>query len=175
MGHQKTDWLGYWLTPRGLKPWREKLKLSCMWIVLTMPPNFACSLDASTTNTICGGVMTMSSNPWPIIPVWKSMLQYLGHLKCEPHLTKCMLSWQLMLLLLILITTNGSIFTRMHRFSIRCLHHTGWLTSHLHLLQTVWVISNLHSNGEGDAIYCSYPWRISRHAPWCRHSCFYWQ
>jgi hypothetical protein len=53
---KETDWLGYWLTPRGLKPRKKKIDA---WIILATPQNCACSLAASIIIVTSGQVVHM--------------------------------------------------------------------------------------------------------------------
>ena len=60
---KETNWLGYWLTQRGLKPWKRKIQaILHMDRPPPMPPNCACSFGASISTTNCGPVAPKSSN-----------------------------------------------------------------------------------------------------------------
>jgi hypothetical protein len=86
---QETDWLGYWLTPRGLKPWKQKIDA-----ILHM--------DCPRTTTDLRrfiGCVNFYRDMWPswshvLAPLtacsgMKKTRSSIGRLKCKNLSTKC--------------------------------------------------------------------------------------
>ncbi|KAL7478446.1 hypothetical protein ACHAW6_004211 [Cyclotella cf. meneghiniana] len=145
---RKTDWLGYWLTNKISSLGKRKSKSSCTWIVLAMPLNCACSLDASTISTTCGPVALIYSNHSGY------MLQYLGQMKCSKPLIKCVGSWLPMLLGSNQITTKLLTFTQTHLTS-NLMHAFYKKEGHWPTSLASCQSHKLYSNGERNAHYCS--------------------
>ncbi|KAL7476050.1 hypothetical protein ACHAW6_004676, partial [Cyclotella cf. meneghiniana] len=111
---KETNWLGYWLTPQDLKPWKKKTEAFfhmdcplnvtelCMFIGCI---NYYCDMWPSHTHilkpiTDQSGLKNHTSIPWT------DEMQHAFDKMCVLMLP--------MLLLPIQTTTNGSIFTPMH-------------------------------------------------------------
>ncbi len=110
---KETDWLGYWLTPWGLKPWKKKIDAilhmdhPCNAMELHMfigCVNYYCDMWPS-----CAHILKC----WQIDPVWKRKLLWNGQMKCKRRLSKCICLWLPMLLQLTTTNRSGLTYTLM--------------------------------------------------------------
>jgi hypothetical protein len=110
---KETDWLGYWLTLQGLRPWKKKMDA-----ILHMD----CPHNATELHMFISYV-NYYHDMWPSCAhILKPLTDQSGLKKKAPikwtdemqnHLTKCACLWLPMLLQLIRTTINGSTYILM--------------------------------------------------------------
>ncbi len=110
----ETDWLGYWLSPRCLKPWKKKIDT-----ILHMD-----CLCNTTELRMFIGCVNYNHDMWPsCVHILKPLTDqsglkkrahiFNGLMTFNKHLTKCTCLWLSMLLQLIRTTPNGSMYMLM--------------------------------------------------------------
>jgi hypothetical protein len=110
---KETDWLDYWLTSRGLKPWKKKIEailhMDCPCNATELRMFIGCF------NYYCDMWLSRAHILKPLTDQFglKKKVLLNGLMTCNKHSTKCACLWLPMLLQLIRNTTNSSTYILM--------------------------------------------------------------
>eukprot|EP00804_Cyclotella_cryptica_P009471 CCRYP_017760-RA/>CCRYP_017760-RA protein AED:0.51 eAED:0.51 QI:0/-1/0/1/-1/0/1/0/347 len=171
---QETDWLSYWLTPRGLKP--QKKKIGAI-LHMDHPRN-------ATKLRMFIGCVNYYRDMWPSrAHIRKPLTDQSGLKKGAPikWTDKMQQAFDKMRSLMAAnalgaYPDHNERFDNIHRcvrLPVGSLHRTGRKAGCLLLSKAVKITAKLHCNGERNALYCSYPRRVQGNAGRCRHSCLH--
>jgi hypothetical protein len=170
---KETDWLGYWPSPRGLKPWKKKIEAI---LHMDCPCN---------TTELCMFIGCVNY----YLDMWLSHAHILKPLTDQSGLKKkASIIWtdemqKALNKMRLLMAADAiaaypdhnkqfNVYTDAFNFQLgACIIQEGRF-SYLFLAKADKVSAKLY-HGKRNACHCCNSQRISRYAPSCGHSCFY--
>ena len=168
MGGSGNDWLSYWLTPRGLKPWKKKIKAI---LHMDRPCN-------ATELRMFIGCVNYYRDMWPSCAhILKPLTDQSGLKNCAPiNWTEEMQQAFNKMRALMAADALAAYPDHNKRFDIyadasdfqlgACIVHEGRLVAYFSQ-KNVKITAESYNNGERNALYCCYPQGIQGNATRC--------